>query len=136
MTTRKMMLAVAALAAISLFTASAQAGDYGHYYGYGRYSADFTRLYSSGQIHAPPYFSMHPPVYYSRPVARTYGYSPYAYPPETITPDHPCPVGAVVLNPYVVQEASSPRVAAVLPWVDNPYAARATETPAEAVAEK
>lgn len=135
MTTRKMILVVAALAAISLFAASAQAGGYGHYYGYGRYSADFTRLYSD-QIHAPPYFSMHPPVYYSRPVARTYGYSPYAYPPEMITPDYAPRVGPVVLNPYVTREASSPRVAAVLSRVENPYAASATETAAEVVAEK
>ena len=36
--------------------------------------------YSLGQIPVPPYFSLHPPVYYSQPVARSYGYSPYAYP--------------------------------------------------------
>jgi hypothetical protein len=28
-----------------------------------------------------PYFALHPPVYYSYRVARTYGFSPFAYPP-------------------------------------------------------
>ncbi len=27
-----------------------------------------------------PYFAAHPPVYYSTPIARSYGHSPYAYP--------------------------------------------------------
>ncbi|MBL8828392.1 MAG: hypothetical protein JNM18_15530 [Planctomycetaceae bacterium] len=27
-----------------------------------------------------PYFAVHPPVYYSTPIARSYGHSPYAYP--------------------------------------------------------
>jgi hypothetical protein len=30
---------------------------------------------------------MHPPVYYSYPVPRPYGYSPYAYPPGVMTPE-------------------------------------------------
>src|SRR5436305_2234169 len=34
-----------------------------------------------------PYFALHPPVYYSYPVPRTYGYSPFAYGPEVMTPD-------------------------------------------------
>ena len=34
-----------------------------------------------------PYYSAFPPVYYSVPVARTYGYSPFAYPPGTMTPE-------------------------------------------------
>ena len=34
--------------------------------------------YSSEYV---PYYAMHPPVYYSYPVPRPYGYSPFAYPP-------------------------------------------------------
>ena len=33
-----------------------------------------------------PYYALYPPVYYSYPVARPYGYSPFAYPPGTMTP--------------------------------------------------
>jgi hypothetical protein len=49
-----------------------------------------------------PYFALHPPVYYSYPVPRTYGYSPFAYPPGIMTPDvveQSKPV--TIINPYV-----------------------------------
>ncbi len=49
-----------------------------------------------------PYFALHPPVYYSEPVPRTYGYSPFAYPPGVMTPDvveESKPV--TIVNPYV-----------------------------------
>ncbi len=49
-----------------------------------------------------PYFSLHPPVYYSYPIARTYGYSPFAYPPYVITPPVADDTGpAEIINPYV-----------------------------------
>ncbi len=49
-----------------------------------------------------PYFAAHPPVYYSTPVPRTYGYSPFAYTPDTRTPDvvGNCPQPVEILNPY------------------------------------
>lgn len=53
-----------------------------------------------------PYYALFPPVYYSYPVARTYGYSPFAYPPGTITPDAPPVQAAVYLNPFVPQPAA------------------------------
>ena len=52
-----------------------------------------------------PYFALHPPVYYSYPVARTYGFSPFPYPPEVLTPE--LPPAPVVRNPYVVNVAAS-----------------------------
>jgi hypothetical protein len=54
----------------------------------------YAQLYDVDYI---PYFAKHPPVYYSRPVARTYGYSPWAYPPTVMTPE------LMVVNPYVPQ---------------------------------
>ncbi len=51
-----------------------------------------------------PYFSLHPPVYYSMPVPRTYGWSPWAYPPGVMTPNVACEP-EVVENPHV--ESSS-----------------------------
>jgi hypothetical protein len=49
-----------------------------------------------------PYFALHPPVYYSDVVPRTYGYSPFAYPPGTMTPDLACLAQPVTINnPYV-----------------------------------
>ena len=59
-------------------------------------------LYLRGDIPIPPYFALHPPVYYSYPVPRTYGYSPFAYPGHVRTPDvtmHEEPT--TIVNPYV-----------------------------------
>ena len=47
---------------------------------------DMGCLYNSLDYNVP-YFAAHPPVYYSYPVPRTYGYSPFAYPPYVMTPE-------------------------------------------------
>lgn len=56
-----------------------------------------------------PYFAARPPVYYSAPVPRTYGYSPFAYTPDTRTPDIvPASSGPVeIINPYVPSSSGS-----------------------------
>jgi hypothetical protein len=47
-------------------------------------------------------------VYYSHPVARPYGFSPFAYPPGTITPAVAPQVAAVeYVNPFVRQDGTS-----------------------------
>lgn len=84
--------------------ASAQGCDgwYGGGWGYG-----MGYLYNSLDYNVP-YFAAHPPVYYSYPVPRTYGYSPFAYPPGTITPEAPPKAAAVeYLNPFVPQQTGS-----------------------------
>ena len=48
-----------------------------------------------------PYYSRHPPVYYSYPIARAYGYSPYAYPPWVKTPEIERPRPALFHNEHV-----------------------------------
>ena len=49
-----------------------------------------------------PYFAEFPPVYYSVPVPRTYGYSPYAYPSSVMTPEvEVAPTPETILNPHV-----------------------------------
>lgn len=81
--------------------AHAQIGEgcYGGGWGWGY---DLGYLYNSLDYNVP-YFAAHPPVYYSYPVPRTYGYSPFAYPPTVKTPDvslgEPHPVQ--IINPYV-----------------------------------
>jgi hypothetical protein len=56
-----------------------------------------------------PFYALHPPVYYSYPVPRTYGYSPFAYPPNVMTPEM---VGAVepleIINPHVESTEAKP----------------------------
>ena len=62
---------------------------------------DYGYLYNSLDYNVP-YFAAHPPVYYSYPVPRTYGYSPFAYPPYVMTPEvggESAPVE--ITNPYV-----------------------------------
>jgi hypothetical protein len=46
-----------------------------------------------------PYFALHPPVYYSRPIARTYGDSPFPYPPGLTALQSSSPI----LQPLVVK---------------------------------
>lgn len=125
------MLAVA-IVTITMQSAMAWEGPFGcdfHSRGYGVSGS----LYGLGRVPVPPYFSLHPPVYYSVPVPRTYGYSPYAYPAEMVTPDvRPAP--QEVLNPFVPQPAegaekkakpeakkTSGKVAAMPQFIANPY---------------
>jgi len=79
-----------------------------------------------------PYYALHPPVYYSYPVARPYGYSPFAYPPGVMTPELPPPQAAILKNPFVPSgrgPAVTPnRVAAAPVRITNPYAV-ASEVP-------
>ncbi len=82
--------------------AKAQCGMYGGGgYGYGGScgAGDMYRVLSENV----PYFAAFPPVYYSAPMPRTYGYSPFAYPPGTRTPDLPVQGMAAkeILNPFV-----------------------------------
>ncbi|MBI3837392.1 MAG: hypothetical protein HY288_05605 [Planctomycetia bacterium] len=72
-------------------------GAYG--FGFFNYGAQLNN--SSEHI---PFYALYPPVYYSYPVARPYGYSPFAYPPGVATPATP-PAAAQYLNPYVPPKA-------------------------------
>ena len=84
---------------------SAQAQTFGCYgatgFAYPGFFGYASNPYSLGQIPTPPYFSLHPPVYYSYPIPRTYGYSPYAYPGTKETPELVMP--EVVSNPHATQ---------------------------------
>jgi hypothetical protein len=79
--------------------------------------------YSLGQIPTPPYFAIHPPVYYSQPVPRTYGYSPFAYPGTMQTPEIVEP--EIIENPHVTQPAQEEPAANVkvvrFQVIHNPY---------------
>lgn len=103
----KRLLSLIALlvAAGSAAEADAQWGFQGYPYFYGR---NVYTVYDQDRL---PYFSLHPPVYYSRPIPRTYGYSPFAYPGIVRTPDLPVGDPQIVVNPYyeaVPKEGTSP----------------------------
>ncbi len=57
------------------------------------------------RVNEVPYFAMFPPVYYSMPVPRAYGWSPFAYPPGTMTPEiqAAAPAPQEIINPHVPQ---------------------------------
>lgn len=92
------------------------------------------RLYPPRRL---PHFALYPPVYYSLPVARPYGHSPFAYPPGYLTPQpEPASVRPVtILNPYVpgkVGEDPSPsagRTAARPVRVYNPFVGTSAAAP-------
>ncbi len=91
-----LMLALA-FSVVETQDANAQCGIQG---GYGYYGAGHMYRVLSQNV---PHFAAFPPVYYSAPIPRTYGYSPFAYPPGTRTPDLPVPAMAAkeILNPFV-----------------------------------
>lgn len=72
-----------------------------------------------------PFYALHPPVYYSYPVARPYGYSPFAYPPGVKTPEVEAPRPAILQNPHIAGFGGDARVsstAKVQPKrIQNPY---------------
>ena len=93
----------------------------------------FSSPYASSRIPTPPYFSIHPPVYYSVPVPRTYGYSPYAYPGTTRTPDVEIAKAAMVVNPYATKKASDKKnvldkTASKSRMIVNPFVTSNNET--------
>ena len=133
MNPRALLSFAAACLAVALFAESASAQDvrvrYHHWDDYG-FSG---RAYSSGRVPTPPYFAIHPPVYYSYPVPRTYGYSPFAYPSYVMTPEIKEPAKpAMFENPHVKQPATEAKTKSAsrsietktaLPEVmENPYA--------------
>jgi hypothetical protein len=131
------LLPAAVLVACGLFAGSASA-DCGGGFGVGNcwfgnfnaFGAGGT-LYGSGYLPVPPYYSIHPPVYYSHQYYRPYGWSPFAQsahggvatprpePRMVVNPHVPAPARAVdkkpdqtvksqmIVNPYVVQSETT-----------------------------
>lgn len=100
---RRLTLLLAALGSTAMLASSATACD--GLGGYGGIGAGF--LYQSLENRVP-YFAAHPPVYYSGPVARPYGYSPFAYPPNVMTPEIVNEMGPqMIVNPYVPSSRST-----------------------------
>ncbi len=131
------LLVIVAAAFAAAPTAQAQGYDGCNGGGWG-WGYDMGALYNSLDYNVP-YFAAHPPVYYSYPVPRTYGYSPFAYPPYVMTPEvvmgGEAPLD--IVNPYVpstqqAPAASSDQSAAAAPQdsrqpqplvIINPYVA-------------
>jgi len=93
---------VSVVLAVLIVSQAARAGEESLYYSDCVYLP--RSVYTSEHI---PYFSKHPPVYYSYPVPRPYGYSPYAYPPTTKTPETIKPRPLMVQNRYVPKKTQT-----------------------------
>ncbi len=118
---------ILAVLAVALLATSASAGDFGcgSFVWSSPYPADLTDLYRVGAVRLPPYFALHPPVYYEMPVPRTYGYGPWAYPPYITTPEMAQPVPEIIHNQFVPQPAKAtpqkPKTAFAPKLIRNPY---------------
>ena len=94
----------------------------------------FSSPYASSRIPTPPYFAIHPPVYYSVPVPRTYGYSPYAYPGTMQTPQVELAKAEMIHNPYATKKASGKKensldkTASKSRMITNPFVTAKSET--------
>ena len=86
-------------------TAKADGNDLGlaYLYGYGGFNNGRITSY----VPAPPYFALHPPVYYGQRFTRPYGVSPFAAWPQLQSSAHYAP------RPHVDRSLT----------IDNPYAA-------------
>jgi len=103
---RLFLLAILGTMAVSAINTTAQAqGPYCG--GYGYCGINFPYGLYGRRVDDVPYFSMFPPVYYSMPVPRSYGWSPFAYPPGTMTPEVEPPAPQDIVNPYVPQRSES-----------------------------
>jgi hypothetical protein len=98
---RNGLLAALVVACWASVAENCQADGHGWGFGYG-----WRSIYQTQELENVPYFSLYPPVYYSYPVARTYGYSPWAYPPGTVTPEAP-PAPKTIENPYVPEKSKA-----------------------------
>lgn len=106
MITQRMLALMAGIACSVAFAGEVSAQGYG-YPGYW----DIGQLYRQLDSQVP-YFAAHPPVYYSYPVARPYGHSPFAYLPSVQAPAMvPAPVKPQeILNPFT-SKATKPNEA-------------------------
>ena len=77
----KNAVAMMAIAVATMSTASADWPGLGYFGPYGN-----TGLRVGTRVPNPPYFAMHPPVYYGNRHTRPYGISPYAALPEVQIP--------------------------------------------------
>ncbi len=118
----KACLFLAVVAATSLASSSAKAqffGGCGSGYGWG-YGIPYN-VYGQDSI---PYFALYPPVYYSHPVPRPYGFSPFAYPPGVTTPNGVAFYSSNTFSPQArhrVNSRAAVKTAAAPLVIENPY---------------
>jgi hypothetical protein len=122
-----LLLLAAAAWGTSSVDARAQGGGGSPVLAYGFFG---NGLYGQKSWESPPFYALYPPVYYSQPVPRPYGYSPFGYPPGYTTPDAEPIQAKQIINPYVPSKAvssTSDRTAAAPKVIINPYVTRRSQ---------
>ena len=100
------LIALAAALAHAELPAVRAQGAAGRFYGWYPYVYPYL-ISSRGEVPTPPYFAIHPPVYYGRRVGMPYGNSPFPRPPRPVVRARSQPVqyaprpGIMIENPYV-----------------------------------
>ncbi len=124
MKTNRLLLALFAASVVALFAQSASAqginafgGRFNPYRG-NRFGSS---PYSLGRIPTPPYFALHPPVYYSGNTYRTYGQSPFARPPYPIFQAPRATVSNIPANAAPTRSVKTLKVV-LNPYIDSPSA--------------
>jgi hypothetical protein len=120
---RKLCLFAAIVACLA---APRDASAYWPYWGYAGYGPGWGLNYATDYVPAPPYYALHPPVYYSPFItARHYGASPFAWlpgmQPITYVPE-PLPVQGIIKatgKDGKIVDTASPASVAVM--IENPY---------------
>ncbi len=106
----------------------------GSFDGWGFYGCDI-----GGNDERIPFYALHPPVYYSHIVARSYGWTPFAYTPDAIILPLEDGGSKEIINPFVppsnptptppkakpTSEQTADAADATIHVVVNPYAATA-----------
>jgi hypothetical protein len=116
-------LALLTLAVCVLLSNTAGACDgFGPWTAYGYY---YRQPLRTGNLPTPPYFAIHPPVYYGGLMRRPYGDSPFAYYPDR--PMLPAPLGGtrqIVIENHHLQplpENTTQTTASRAKLIVNPY---------------
>jgi hypothetical protein len=121
-----LVLGIALFSAVNLQAAQpyAACGDCGYgAWGSSWWGGGYSMFGHEGLI---PHYALYPPVYYSLPVPRTYGYSPFAYPPTVMTPEVVEDKSETIINPHVPapdenEKPTAMRVTSTVRIIANPY---------------
>ncbi len=100
-------------------------------YGFGAFR-NFDRVRTVVRDESQPYFAVNPPIYYSHPVKRPYGISPFPAPSGIVPVEmsYPIPMPVSQKNPFYNPEVEpvSDEVAPAEPksdnkvtWIENPH---------------
>ncbi len=114
----RLLLAMAAIGLLNVCAADVRADGFARRSGLPWFSYGYSgSLYGLGRMPVPPYYSIHPPVYYSLPQARAYGHSPFAYSGDYQAPEKV--TRRIVVNPHI-EKRVLPTEDGTLPAPDLP----------------